>query len=125
MALEDRKKEFEKCLKKFEDVLSKPKDEYIRDSAIKRFELCFELCWKVLKDYLLEEGITCRSPKSCFKEAFSIGLIDDEEEWLSILEDRNLSVHTYNELLAETLYERLPNHLRAMKALLKKLNQEE
>jgi len=123
MAMKDRLKEYEKCLKKFEEVLNIPENEFIRDSAIKRFELCFELGWKTLKDYLNEEGIFCRSPKSCLKEAFSIGLIDDEDEWLSILEDRNLSVHTYNEELAEEIYSRLKNHLKAMKDLAKKLKE--
>ena len=110
--------EFEKCVNKFEEVLSIEKNDIVRDSAIKRFELCFELSWKTLKDFLREEGIFCRTPRSCFKDAFSIGLIEDEEEWLSILEDRNLSVHTYDELLAEELYNRLHNHLKAMKNLI-------
>ncbi len=119
MSLEDRFKEFEKCLKKFEEVLSLEKNDVVRDSAIKRFELCFELSWKTLKDFLEKEGILCRSPRSCLKEAFSIGLIQDEDEWISILEDRNLSVHTYDEALAEELYDRLPYHLKAMKDLAK------
>ncbi|WP_457636088.1 HI0074 family nucleotidyltransferase substrate-binding subunit [Persephonella sp.] len=119
MSLKDRLSELEKCLKKFEEVLSLEKDDVVRDSAIKRFELCFELSWKTLKDFLTEEGILCRSPKSCLKEAFSMGLIQDEDEWLSILEDRNLSVHTYDEALAEELYNRLPDHLKAMKNLAK------
>ena len=123
MALRDRLKEYEKCLKKFEEVLNIPENEFIRDSAIKRFELCFELGWKTLKDYLNEEGIFCRSPKNCLKEAFSIGLIDDEDEWLLILEDRNLSVHTYNEELAEDIYKRLSKHFKAMKTLLERIKE--
>ena len=119
MSLEDRLSEFKKCLKKFEEVLSLEKNDVVRDSAIKRFELCFELSWKTLKDFLEKEGILCRSPRSCLKEAFSMGLIQNEDEWLSILEDRNLSVHTYDETLAEELYDRLLNHLKAMKDLAK------
>ncbi|MGC8676722.1 MAG: HI0074 family nucleotidyltransferase substrate-binding subunit [Hydrogenobaculum sp.] len=123
MALSDRLKEYKKCLKTFREVLSIPENEFIRDSAIKRFELCFELGWKTLKDFLTEEGIICRSPKSCLKEAFSMGLIDDEDEWLSILEDRNLSVHTYKEELAKDIYKRLKNHHKAMERLLEKLEE--
>lgn len=118
MSLENRLTEFEKCLQKFEEVLNLEENDIVRDSAIKRFELCFELCWKTLKDFLTEEGIICRSPRNCFKEAFSMGIIQDEDEWLSVLEDRNLSVHTYDEALAEELYSRLKNHLKAMKNLL-------
>jgi len=121
MSLEDRVKELEKCLKKFEEVLNIEKNDIVRDSAIKRFELCFELSWKVIKDYLNKEGILCRSPRSCIKEAFSIGLIENEDEWLDILEDKNLSVHTYDEELAEELYSRLKNHFIAMSELLKEI----
>ena len=123
MSLRDRVEEFEKCLKKFEEVLSAEKDNIVRDSAIKRFELCFELCWKVLKDLLLQEGLFCRSPRSCIKEAFSLGIIKDEDEWLNILEDKNLSVHTYDEELAEKIYSRLNSHFYAMKSLLIEIKQ--
>ncbi len=109
--------EFKRCLKKFEEVLQIPKDDIVRDSAIKRFELCFEIAWKSLKDYIAYEGIICRSPRSCLQEAFSMGLIEDEDAWLSILEDRNLSVHTYDEALAEELYKRLLDHYKAMQSL--------
>jgi len=117
MSLKDRLLELEKCLNKLEEALKAPKNDISRDSAIKRFELCFELCWKVLKDFLNEEGIFCRSPKSCIKEAFSMGLLKDQKEWLFILEDRNLSVHTYEEALAEEIYNRLKNHHEAMSEL--------
>jgi len=123
MSLKDRLREYEKCIKKLEEVLNLPKDEFIRDSAIKRFELCFEVGWKALKDYLNGEGIFCRSPRSCLREAFSMGLIKDEDAWLSILEDRNLSVHTYNEELAEEIYKRLKGHLKAMRALLNEMKE--
>ena len=46
----------------------KKKNDVVRDSAIKRFELCFELSWKTLKDFLAEEGILCRFPRSCLKD---------------------------------------------------------
>jgi nucleotidyltransferase substrate binding protein (TIGR01987 family) len=121
MSLEDRVKELEKCLKKFEEVLNIERNDIVRDSAIKRFELCFELSWKVIKDYLNKEGILCRSPRSCIKEAFSIGLIENEDELLDILEDKNLSVHTYDEELAEELYSRLKNHFIAMSELFKQI----
>ncbi len=46
MSLRNRVAEFERCLEKFKEVLQKPKDDIVRDSAIKRFELCFEIAWK-------------------------------------------------------------------------------
>ncbi len=124
MSLTDRILEFEKCLKKFEEALNQPKNEFIRDSSIKRFEMCFELGWKVLKDYLQYLSIFCRSPRHCLKEAYSLGLIDFEEDWLDMLDDRNLSVHTYSEELAEILYNRLPQHYQTLKNLLEKIRKD-
>ncbi|WP_456341548.1 HI0074 family nucleotidyltransferase substrate-binding subunit [Thermovibrio sp.] len=124
MALEDRLAQLRKCLERLREVLGEEKNPIVRDSAIKRFELCFEVLWKSLKDYLEREGILCRSPRGCLKEAFSLGLIDDQDEWLSILNDRNLSVHVYLEELAEEIFERLPSHLKAMETLLAKLEKE-
>ncbi len=124
MSLDDRLKSLENCLEKFREILKEPKNDIVRDSAIKRFELCYELLWKTLKDFLAKEGIICNSPKNCFRMAFSNGLIEDEGEWLNIIDDRNLSVHTYNESLAEDIYSRLGKHYEAMYKLFLKMKEE-
>ena len=66
------------------------------DGTIKRFELCYELAWKLIKEYLEDLGIICKSPRQCFKYAKENNLIDDEETWLNMIEDRNYLVHTYS-----------------------------
>jgi nucleotidyltransferase substrate binding protein (TIGR01987 family) len=74
------KKQYQKTLSRFEEILKKEKNEIIRDSAIKRFEFTFDLAWKTIKAYLEEKkGISCFSPKECFREAFRQGLIDKEK----------------------------------------------
>ena len=93
------------------EILTAPATVANRDSAIKRFELTFELAWKCLKEFLGGKGIVCRSPRDCFEQGFSLGLIGDDPMWLKMLEDRNLSVHTYNEKLAEDIYGRLKSYL--------------
>ena len=51
-------------------ALALPKDDIVRDSAIQRFEISFELCWKFLKAYLEEEhNASCTSPRTCFRAA--------------------------------------------------------
>ena len=71
-----------------------------RAGLIQFFEMSFELAWKVLKDYLEEEGFTVNSPRDAIKQAFQAGLLDDGHIWIEALKDRNLTVYTYEEKIA-------------------------
>lgn len=71
-----------------------------RAGLIQFFEISFELAWKVLKDYLEEEGFTISSPRDAIKQAFQAGLLEDGHVWIGALMDRNLTVHTYEEKIA-------------------------
>ncbi|HEV2426568.1 MAG TPA: HI0074 family nucleotidyltransferase substrate-binding subunit [Terriglobia bacterium] len=102
---------FSQSIERLAEVLDQPRTVITRDSAIKRFELTYELAWKSAKVYLVKQGIVCQSPRDCFMEVFRLGLISDNPLWLKMIEDRNLSVHTYNEKLAEDLYARLRGYL--------------
>ena len=51
--------DFEKAVKRLEEVLELKKTEVVRDSAIKRFELCFDLAWKTIKEYARKYGMAC------------------------------------------------------------------
>lgn len=114
---------FEKSLKRFEEILKEEKTIANRDSAIKRFEFTVELAWKSIQKFLREQEIICRSPKECLKEAFKFGLIEDDPRWIEILEDRNLTVHAYDEEMAEAVYNRLPKYLEVFNLLKQKLEQ--
>jgi nucleotidyltransferase substrate binding protein (TIGR01987 family) len=114
---------FDAALVRLEDVLSKPKDEYMRDSAIQRFEFSFELFWKTLKARLEVEGIRVVSPREAIREGFRTGLVPDDDAVFPMLEDRNLSSHTYNEEHAEALYARLPGHCDYMRRCFTKITQ--
>jgi len=52
-------------------------------------------------------GIECYSPRSCIKEAFKQGFIEDDEIFLDMLEDRNRSSHIYEEKTAKEIFERI------------------
>ena len=70
----------QRALKTFEEILKEPYSKIVRDASIQRFEYFFEVFWKVVKIYLeYQEGIICNSPKSCFREMFSVGLIDENK----------------------------------------------
>ncbi|HQO99111.1 MAG TPA: HI0074 family nucleotidyltransferase substrate-binding subunit [Caldisericia bacterium] len=112
---------FEKSIQKLDEVLSLKKDSIIRDSAIKRFEISFDLCWKLIKVYAKKEGLDCNSPRECFKIAFQIKLIDYDNNFLKMIEDRNLTTHIYDESIADDVYSRLSLYLNLFKKLLEKI----
>ena len=71
-----------------------------RAGLIQFFEMAFELGWKLLKDYQEPEGYALSSPREAIKQAFRADLIADGHAWMSALDDRNLTTHTYNEATA-------------------------
>jgi len=72
-----------------------------KGGLIQFYEMAFELAWKMIKDYLQEQGFTVNSPREAIKQAFQSNIIDNGHEWIGALEDRNLSTHTYDESTAE------------------------
>jgi len=118
-------KDFERILTKLDEVLRLEKTEINRDSAIQRFEIAVDLAWKTLKTYLEEyKGIICRSPKGCFREAFSQGIIDYDDYWIKIIDFRNQTAHLYSETLADKIYSELPKVLEYLKILYNALKSE-
>lgn len=109
--------DFLKALKTLDESLAQEKDEFIQDSVIVRFQYTFELCWKTVKLFLYEKhGVNVNSPKDCFRELRRNSLLTDEEtETLNKMVDaRNEIVHTYQEAIAEALYERIKNIYREL-----------
>jgi nucleotidyltransferase substrate binding protein (TIGR01987 family) len=84
-----------------------------RDAAIQRFEFCFEATWKAAQLFLsLREGIEAGSPKAVIRAALQSGLLSEEEtrSALVMADDRNLTVHTYNEEFAKRIFADLAAH---------------
>ena len=91
-------------------LLFNNENDLLRDGLIQRFEFTFELAWKTLKVCFEDEGlIGINSPKAVLKEAFSAGLIDNDNLWLEILNDRNSTSHIYNESLAIEICNKIIN----------------
>jgi Nucleotidyltransferase substrate binding protein like len=53
---------FSLSIHRLDEVLKQPKTVITRDSAIKRFELTFELAWKSANAYLAHKGIAAGRP---------------------------------------------------------------
>ncbi len=81
------------------------------DATIQRFEFTIELFWKLLKSILENKGVEVQYPKDVLKESFRGHLIDHERVWLKMLQDRNLSSHTYDEALADRMFEDIKTYL--------------
>ena len=96
-----------------------------RDAAIQRFEYSFEAIWKAARAYLFEvEGIDAASPKKVLRESGRVGLLSDEQVSLGLqmVDDRNLTSHTYHEGLAQMIYQRLQSYADLMRAWLEAMN---
>lgn len=79
-------------------------NDLMRDGLIQRFEFTFELAWKTLKEVFEDEGLVgLNSPKRILREAFASEIIENEELWLSMLDDRNSTAHIYNEKVADRI----------------------
>jgi len=117
--------DYQKSVQRLNEALQKPKDEFIRDSAIQRFEIVFELAWKTVKAFVeIYHNARCVSPQTCFKEAFRLGVIEYDDAWIELAKNRNLTVHTYKEELAEKLYAELPSALQKFQDLEKAIREQ-
>jgi nucleotidyltransferase substrate binding protein (TIGR01987 family) len=80
----------------------RPLSDLEQQGLIQAFEFTHELGWKVLKDYLEEQGFgEIMGSKGAAREAFKNGLIADGEAWMDMIRARNLTSHTYQAAVAE------------------------
>lgn len=80
-------------------------NELEEQGLIQAFEYTFELAWKTLQDFLEEESgyLELKGPRPVLKQAFKDGVISNGEFWMEMLNDRNRSVHTYDEDIAREI----------------------
>lgn len=105
-----KKEKFQKALLRLnESIIEYQKDTknyHMRDSVIKRFEFCFDLCWKTSKLFLYHQfGNQASSPKETFRFLRNNKIIDDKETELlmCMTNDRNTIVHEYEEKFSQVL----------------------
>jgi len=124
LRFEDGLYNFRRALERFSSAIER-RDELYRegfgdiflDLAVKRFEFTYEMAWKAIKRYLDFIGIDAPSPRSCFREAYQQGLIGDQDVWLEMIEQRNLSSHVYSEIEIEGILSRLDIYRQAFENL--------
>jgi nucleotidyltransferase substrate binding protein (TIGR01987 family) len=78
--------------------------------VIQAFEVSQELSWKVMKDFLEEQGKTdLFGSKNAVREAFNLGLISDGDIWLDMIKSRNVTSHIYDENEVKVILETILN----------------
>ncbi|VAX36099.1 Protein of unknown function DUF86, Caur_2869 group [hydrothermal vent metagenome] len=93
---------FEKARQKFHNALAAcqkdPKNELYQMALIQTFEFTYELGWKTIKDFLQYEGVKKVSfPREVIKYGFHHHIIEEGQDWINMMDDRNLMAHTYDE----------------------------
>ena len=99
---------FTRALDLLREALAIPMDEMSdleREGLVQRFHYTFELAWQVLADRLEREGVVLdmATPRRVVREAFATGVLDDGQLWMNMIEDRNRTVHTYDETRLEAV----------------------
>ena len=82
-------------------------DDLMMDGLIQRFEYTHELAWMVMKGYAEYQGYTdVRGSRDAIRKALEMNLIDDKR-WMDTIEDRNLTVHNYDNEIASEIYDNI------------------
>ena len=84
----------------------RPLSELEEQGLIQAFEFTHELSWLLLKDYLLDQGVSGVSgSRDAIREAVVRELLPagSEATWMAMIRSRNLTSHTYNPELAHEI----------------------
>ena len=128
MDIQLKQEQTQRALTSLEELVSKysenQTDVILRDALIQRFEYSTEAFWKYLKAYLqTEHNLSANSPREVIRTGLTAKLYSEEtsQELLQMLDDRNLTSHTYVEELAESIAHRIPNYSKNMCEVINRL----
>jgi len=81
-----------------------------KQGLIQAFEFTHELAWKLMQDFFVFQGNTeIRGSRDATRQAFKEGLISEGETWMTMIQNRNLTSHTYNEQIADKILNNILN----------------
>ncbi|MBI9033618.1 MAG: nucleotidyltransferase substrate binding protein [Bacteroidales bacterium] len=97
-------------------------NEFEIQGLIKAFEYTFELAWKTLQDFLEEIAAypDIKGPRPVIMKAFQDGYLTHGESWMSMLKDRNRTVHTYDQATASEIADAITKEYMPLFAALNK-----
>ena len=129
MDIQLKQEQTQRALTSLEELVSKysknQSDVILPDALIQRFEYSTEAFWKYLKAYLqTEHNLSANSPREVIRTGLSAKLYIEEtsQELLQMLDDRNLTSHTYVEELAESIADRIPDYSKNMSEVMTRLS---
>ena len=96
----------------------------INAALFTQIEHTTEAFWKYLKHYLqTEHNLLANSPREVMRMGLQAKLYNEQtsKEFLQMLDDRNLTSHTYIEELATSIATRIPNYAHRIKSVLENL----
>ncbi len=98
-------------------------NDLIQDASIQRFEFTIELFWKVLKKILAYEKLDSITPRETLSKSFQFKLIDNEEIWLKMLDDRNNTSHNYKQENANLGFHNIKTYLQVFEETYNKIKE--
>lgn len=112
-------------VKQFHESTSVENHETTRDALIKRFEYSIDTLWKLLKNYIeVQHSITAASPRAVLKLCSDNNIITEKQYVMLIkmVEDRNITSHTYNEKLAEQISSKISDYYIVLEEVARQLS---
>lgn len=106
-------------------------DDAIRDSVIQRFEFTYSIAIKTLRKYFLErafvvEDVNQMSFNDMVRTANQLNLLKSNLEiWTEYREMRNLTSHTYDEVIAQKVVSIIPQFYEEILFLINNLKNNE
>ncbi|MCK9224174.1 MAG: nucleotidyltransferase substrate binding protein [Candidatus Muirbacterium halophilum] len=109
-----RLKNFRKAFDNLSEAVNTAKDRELsnleKQGLIQAFEFTYELAWNTVKDFYENIGESnIQGSKDAFRLAFERGLVVDGVNLMKSVRSRQLSSHTYNEKIAQEIYEDVVN----------------
>lgn len=97
----------------------------LRDSTIQRFEYTVDTFWKFMREYVEKRFgiVTLASPKAVIKSLLDAELINQEKyvTLISMIDDRNLTSHAYNEEVAKDIFNAIPMYYEQLSQIIQQL----
>ena len=88
-----------------------------RAGLLQTFNLAWDLAWKVLREFIEEEGrivVQPITPHATVRAAMEAGLIFDGQDWMDALETRNKIAHIHSLEMADEFLPEVENRFAPM-----------